>query len=82
MFAGVEIGLAFPVGPAGAAPQVSRTASLCPLLPPVGFVEPILDPVLEPVLEPVFEPVFDPVLAPVGFEAVGVTVGTEEHALS
>jgi hypothetical protein len=79
MFEGVAIGLAFPVGPVGVAPQVSRTASLCPLFLLVGLVEPVPDRVLG--LEPVLEPVFEPVLGPVGFEAVGMTVGTKVQVL-
>jgi hypothetical protein len=85
MFDGVEIGVAFPVGPVGAVPQVSRTASLgAPLLP--DWFEPAFEPVVEPVFEPVLLPVLDdeldPVAAPVGLEVVGTTSGTEVHALS
>ena len=77
MFDGVAIGLAFPVGPVGAEPQVLRTASFgAPLF------EPVLEPVFDPVLPPVLEALLDTVAAPVGFEAVGTTSGTEAHALS
>lgn len=79
MFDGVDIGLAFPLGPLGAEPQVSRTASIGePLLFEPGLEEPVLDPVSLPVLEEVLEPV----AAPVGFEVVGTTAGTEGQALS
>jgi hypothetical protein len=97
MLEGVEIGFAFPEGPAGALPQVSRIASLAgpfsfwfPVVDPPA-VEPVV-PVFEPVLDPVVEPVLpepevellvvEPVLAPVGFEDVGTTAGTEVQALS
>lgn len=73
MFAGVAIGLAFPVGPVGAAPQVLRTAS---------FGAPLFEPLFDPVLLPVLEELLDPVATPVGFEVVGTTSGTEVHALS
>jgi hypothetical protein len=37
IFAGVERGVAFPVGPVGAEPQVARMASFPPVLVPVGL---------------------------------------------
>lgn len=84
MFAGVEIGVDWPEGAEGVAPQVSR---LC-----CALVEPVFDPVLvlldpvDPVVEPV-DPVVVPdddelVAAPVGLAAVGTTAGTEVQALS
>jgi hypothetical protein len=79
MFDGVEIGLAFPLGPVGATPQLSRTASFVGPLPS-DWLEPVLE--VDPESLPVLEEELDPVAAPVGFEAVGSTAGTEGQALS
>jgi hypothetical protein len=81
MFTGVEIGLAFSVGPVGALPQMSRAASFGEALPTVG-VGPALGTVLGPVLPPMLAEEADPVFAPVGFWVVGTIAGTEVHALS
>lgn len=74
------MGFAFPDGPDGALPQVSRTASLAVFVGLFGLWVPVF-PVLEPELDPV-ELVAEPVSAPDGFEAVGTTAGTDVQALS
>jgi hypothetical protein len=37
IFAGVEMGVVFPVGPVGAEPHVARMASFPPVLAPIGL---------------------------------------------
>ena len=71
MFDGEERGLAFPVGPVGAPPQMSR---LC-----WAGVLPLAGAGALPELE---LPELEPVAAPVGLEVVGTTFGIEEQALS
>ena len=87
MFAGVATGLAFPVGPVGALPQMSRAARFGEPLPTVDF-EPALGSALAAGLAAglgagvVLPPVLLEEADPVGFSAVGTTAGTEVQALS
>lgn len=79
IFTGVERGLAFPVGPVGAEPQVARTESFWPFGVVLGVLAP---PAFDSLLAPVLPPLLEPIFAPVGFGADSTTIGTDVHALS